>query len=271
MTGYDLLVCIRCHTLPSFVEDTIDAVRTYTNASATKIMCAVDNRPKVARRLERALPKAVYLSRVGWGWGAGLYGLLAESILWAEERWRFSHFLSIDYDTLFIGKNADELLLSLINDSSVGLIGEYNVAHQHWKTMFEKDKRAIKQHLGPIPRTYHAGEGTQGGCMLLTRVFLDQLRKRGMLIAPFAVAKNFTSIADDHLIPLFCRMCGLEIAQISEEVHVRWQLDCLPTRLEKKGIKIFHPTKIRPGVRDPSVERKVRNYYRNLRGREPLV
>ena len=269
--SYDLLITIRCHAYPKLIEDTIEAVQKYTNPKITKLVCAVDGQPQVAKQLNRILPGDVYCSDTKWGWGAGLYGLLAESIVWSTARWKFSHFLSIDYDTLFIGKGVDEFLLNLITDPEIGLIGEYNAHNVHWDKIFKVEKSAIKSTLGSIPRTYRPGEGVQGGLMLLTNSLLQKLSEKKMFEPPFSTAKLVTRIADDHLVTLFCRMCGLEIVQVPEEAHIRWQLDCDPVGLEKKGILVFHPTKVRPGRLSTSLEKGVRNYYRGLRGCAPLL
>ena len=269
---YDLLICLRCHAYRDLILDTIDAVKCYTDSDVTKIVCAVDkNNRSLAKHIERVLPQAVHCSGHSWGWGAGLYGLLAESIIWADERWNFSHFVSIDYDTLFIKKGADQIILNHITDPEIGLLGHYGARSTHWEEIFNKDKLKIRKYLGEIPKTYHPGEGTQGGCMILTRTFIDALKRKGMLISPFAIAKNITQIEDDHLVTLFCRMCGLEIVQVSEQLHIRWQLDCDPLGLEKKDIYIFHPTKVVPSKSGQSIEKTVRNYYRTLRGRGPLA
>jgi hypothetical protein len=197
--------------------------------------------------------------------------LLAESVKWAESQFRYSHFLSIDYDTLFIGPGVDDLLLNHIDSPKVGLVGEYNARNVHWATIFTRDSSKIKGHCGAIPRSYREGEGLQGGFMTLTRSFIDELKKRKMLEPPFSHAKSFTSVADDHLVTLFCRMCELEIVQVGPWAHVRWQLGTEPTGLEKKGVKVFHPTKIRPDNRDRKAELQVRNYYRKLRGQGALI
>jgi len=269
--AWDLLICIRCHAYPALIRDTIDAVQKYTDPRTTKLICAVDNQPRVAATLERTLPGHVYCSQISWGWGAGLYGLLAESILWANSRWKFGHFLSIDYDTLFIDEDVDQFLLGLITEPEIGLIGEYNARNVHWEKIFATEKKSIKKAFGSIPRTYRPGEGVQGGLMLLTNGLLQQLSSRSMLTPPFSNARNVTRVADDHLITLFCRMCELEIAQVAEGAYIRWHLDCDPIGLQKRGIKVFHPTKIRPGHVDPRAEKGVRNYYRHLRGMAPLV
>jgi len=105
LTSCDLLVCIRVHAYRDLILDTIDAVEHCTDPVTTKVMCAVDkNNKTLAKHLERIIPGAVLCSGTSWGWGAGLYGLLAESILWADNRWNYEHLVSIDYGTLFIKK-----------------------------------------------------------------------------------------------------------------------------------------------------------------------
>lgn len=271
MNSYDLCVCIRVHNYRDLVLDTIDSVLHNTDNRITKLIVAVDANKVLAKDLNRTLPDSVYLSKTRWGWGAGLYGLLAESINWSRKRWSYSHFMSIDYDTLFINKGVDELLLNQVTDPSVGLMGEYCARNIHWKAAFDRDKGRIRQKLGEIPQAYRPGEGVQGGCLFLCNSLIEQLEKRKMLQPPFSNAREVTGIADDHLITLFCRMCELEIAQVERGIHVRWQLDCNPIGLEKKDIFLFHPTKIRPGAPKRKIELQVRNYYRALRGREPLA
>ncbi len=265
--SFDLLICIRCHEHSAYIEDTIDSVLAHTQRKTTSVMCAVDGRPDIALHLQRKLPGAIYCSAKSWGWGPGLYGLLAESIQWARRRWKFSHFLSIDYDTLFISHRADDLLLELITDPAIGLIGSYRLRNAYWKTVYTRDLPKLSAKLGPIPRTYCPGEGVQGGCMLLTSAFLHRLKERKMLKPPFKNVRKITAMADDHLIPLFCRMCGLEILNIPEGVRVQWRLyGFFPWKLEKKGIRIIHPVK----GKKQNVEFEVRNYYRVQRGQHPL-
>lgn len=270
--SYDLLIAIRCHAYPEFVLDTIDTVVSFTNPRYTKLVIAIDNNNrKLGELLNRAVPNSVFVSPNTWGWGAGLYGLLSETVCWAASRWKFQHFMSIDYDTLFIGSGVDVAALEQITEPEFGLIGHYDSHNQHWATIYERDKVKLREKLGKIPQTYRPGEGVQGGCFVMTRSLLDVMASRGMFRAPFAVAKCFTQIADDHLIPLFCRMCNLEIVPYSKKFYIRWQLDDRPFDFIKRGIVAFHPTKIRPDRKDfRAVEINVRNHFRRLRGRELL-
>ena len=270
---WDLLICLRCDKNLSLIADTVDSVLAFTDRRTTKVMCAVDGNPRLVSQLANVVPGAIYATPRRHGWGAGLYGLLAESIAWSKVRWKYNHFLSIDYDTLFVGSKGDkidELLLNQITNPRVGLLGQYNPQNVHWAAVYKAERARIIAVFGQPPKKYIPGEGIQGGCMLLTATLIEQMLKRGMLAFPFADAKRVTSIADDHLITLFCRMCGLKIEQLSPEFHVRWKLDCDPRTLQKKGVKVFHPTKIRPNNTDSRVELDVRNFFRDQRGRPPL-
>lgn len=267
----DLLICVRCHKDLAFIMDTISSVEAYTDPDCTAVFAAVDCNPRLARRLRRSLGEdRVYCSSKRWWWGAGLYGLLVESIVWAEHRFSFSHFLTIDYDTLFIAPGGDLMLLNLVNDVGIGLVGQYNPTNFHWRRIFEREERIIKERFGHVPASYTPGEGVQGGCMLLTRALIDKMKRRGMFQGRFRDAKAHTSIADDHLLPLFCRMCGLEIVTSSGFTYCCWKITRDPRGLEKKGFKIFHPTKLRPNNKDHRSEMEIRNYFRRLRGLEVL-
>jgi len=270
LSYYDLIICIRCHAHVDLIIDTIDSVLSNTDSKTTLLMVAIDgNNVELGRRLSTVLPGAVYVSTSHWGWGAGLYGLLAESIVWANKRWTYGHFMSIDYDTLFIKPEVDYAALDQITDSKVGLIGHYNAKNIHWATVYSAEQEQIVKRLGYPPRSYTPGEGVQGGCFIMTNTMLKTMKARGMLGDPYLHAKGITRIADDHLITMFTRMCGLQIKQISADFHIRWTLDVNPLMLNETPVKVFHPTKIRSnGAR--AVEVQVRNHYRALRGREPL-
>lgn len=270
MCHYDLLICIRCHAYVDLIIDTIDSVLSNTDPKTTLLMVAIDgNNVELGKRLSTVLPNAIYVSTSHWGWGAGLYGLLAESIIWANGRWSYSHFMSIDYDTLFIKPEVDYAALNQIVDSKVGLIGHYCPKNSHWADAYAMEKKEIVKHLGHQPRSYTPGEGVQGGCFIMTNNLLKVMKARGMLADPYMHVKSITRIADDHLITMFTRMCGLQINQISEEFHIRWTLDVNPLLLHETPVRVFHPTKIRSnGAR--AVEVQVRNHYRRVRGRAPL-
>jgi len=267
---YDLLICLRCHEYPDFVADTIDSVKCFTNKNTTKIMAAVDGNKRLAEFLKPILPGAVFMSESRHGWGVGLYTLFAEALVWAEERFEFSHLMSIDYDTLFIAPGVDQAALALIDAPDIGIVGNYESNNKRWKTQFRADREKIVEYLGSIPKTYKHGEGVQGGSFVTTRAFINKMNKFGMFKPPYSQAKVFTSLADDHLILLYMRMCGLRPRSYGPDFSINWDLIGDPFTLIKDGVKAFHPTKIRACSRDKGPEYEVRNYYRNLRGRKPL-
>ena len=107
--------------------------------------------------------------------------------------------------------------------------------------------------------------------MTLTRALIDKMTERGMMGKPFTNAKKYTHIADDHLLPIFVRMCGLDIVNTREWAECRWHARRDPRGLEKKGVRVFHPTKLTPHNKAKSTDIEVRNYFRKLRGHEDLL
>jgi len=269
---YDLLVCMRCHDHLPLILDTLNSVEHYTDSRYTLPVLAVDHNQRLADKLRKHLGEnRVYCSSRRWRWGCGLYGLLAESLEWFGYRYKFSHFMTIDYDTLFIAEGADTALLGRITDLGIGLLGEYNPTNFHWESVFSREKDKIAKLFGLIPSDYIPGEGVQGGAMLLTSSLIQAMRRRGMLQGVFrdAVDRGIT-IADDHLLPLLCRMCGLTIETTKPITYCHWTITCDPRGLEKKGYKLFHPTKLRPNNCDRASELAIRNYFRRIRGEEEL-
>lgn len=264
----DLLICIRCHKDFELILDTISSVKWACPSS--RVVCAVDNNPQLAEKLKKVLtPKGVYLSRRKFGWGVGLYCMLVESIKFFKEQFDFSHFMSIDTDTLFIARKADESILNLVTSSQIGLIGNHVIV-EPWVTRFKREKENLERVFGKIPDSYTPGEGVQGGCMLITNAFLKEMEKRGHFSPPFSEAYKHTTIADDHLISLFCRMCCLEIKGAFPLIHSQWRASIDPKRLDPSKSVVFHPAKVRPGSGHESTERAVRNFYRKQRGLENL-
>ena len=271
MKSCDLLICIRCHAFPTLILDTYDSVKWSCDDGTTEVVCAIDENVKLEKRLSTLIGKdKVYCSKRKHGWGVGLYSLLLESIEYFEKRINFSHFLSIDYDTLFIGKNADHRLLSLINDQFIGLIGNHSFVNLHWLHRFEAEKESLVDTFGVIPRSYNPGEGVQGGCMLLTCNLIQVMKQRGHFQPPFTEVKKHITIADDHLLPLFTRMCGMDIIDSSSVTDCRWNASRDPRGVEKTRICVFHPIKLKPGNEESKTEKEIRNYFRGLRGQTLL-
>ena len=271
---YDLIICIRCHQWSDLVLDTIEAIEHYTDPETTLVTCAVDrNNLALAKTLDARIPGRVFCSTNSWGWGAGLYGLLVESILWLEEHFNYQHFMTVDYDTYFIGHGADHHILNKIDAPDIGVIGAYKKRENRWAAIFRRDEDRIKMMLRrPIPSDYMAGEGVQGGCFLMTRGLIQQLACQGFFERPASTPNEFTGLADDHLILLYMRMVGMRVVPYAADdgMCVEWELTRNAFDLDKEGIKVFHPTKIRAANRNKTVDYQVRNHYRKLRGRPPM-
>lgn len=271
--GYDLLVCIRCHKYLDLVLDTEQSVRYNTNPHFTKIVFAVDGgHEKFAAKLIGIVgQERVYVAGSRWGWGAGLYSLLVESIVHFRNIYNFVHFQSIDYDTLYLGPNGDRMLLDMITDSSIGLLGCYSSSNEHWQNAYNKTKAHFNKIFGTVPDTYTPGEGVQGGYMTLTRSLITAMDSAGMFKPPFSQARTHTFIADDHLLPIFVRMCGLSIVNTKKFANCRWNAERDPRGSEKEGVIVFHPTKISAHNHNRSTDLFIRNYFRELRGAPDLL
>lgn len=270
---YDLMVCIRCHTHLDLVLDTAASVRANTDPENTIVTFAVDGGCSAfAAELTNAVGSdLIHVSGRRRGWGAGLWTLLAESITEFDRRFRFLHFQSIDYDTLYLAPGADKAVLDRINEPSIGLLGVHCKNNQHWYQVIDKQKKRLVEKLGPFPPNYVWGEGVQGGCMTLTRSCIEAMYDRRLLEPPLSEARKYTHVADDHLITLFTKMCNHTIVDVSSFAKCTWTAQGDPRGIEKKGILIFHPTKMSPHNKTRFADLRVRNYFRLLRGeRIPL-
>lgn len=270
MSSIDLLICIRCYKHTTLTLDCLDAAQWATDPHTTKVVCAVDHDDRLYQFLQRVVdPERVYQSPVHWGWGAGLFSLLILSIEHFQNLYNFSHFLSIDIDTLFIQKEADLRILNFVTDEDIGMVGHYFPQNLHWAEVYRREERQFKEAFGKVPDTYIPGEGVQGGCMLLTQSFISAMKMRGMFGFPFREAKNYTKIADDHLLPIFCRMCRKSIVDAYPTIHSEWRMTSNPTRFGSEVV-VFHPTKIRPGWDGRPVDLQVRNHFRKIRSQSPI-
>ena len=251
--------------------DCLDSVKWATDPATTQICAAVDANPALAQRL-RDCHIPTYLSPIKRGWGVGLFSMLMDSILWAKQQWGDTHFMTIDYDTLFLNKGVDSYFLGLIDSERVGLIGRYNPNNVHWKDVFGKQRQSIEKALGPIPKDYIPGEGVQGGAFCCTAAGIQALAQNGFLSPLKKEAKRYTSIADDHLIPLVTRYCGKSVVDGRSKMDCQWKASRDPRGVEKKGILVFHPIKLSSAfqAQHRGTEIEVRNYFRRIRGRELL-
>jgi len=271
---YDLLICIRCNDNIDFVIDTYQAATKYTSPATTLITFAVDGNSKQEfkdRMIKFWSNDLVYISEQSCGWGSGLYTLLVESYLYFRERYSFNHFQSIDYDTLFIGPEVDKAILNEITTTDIGLLGRYRANNAHWEAVYNKQKVQLHKAFGDPGPSYIPGEGVQGGCMVLTATLLRVMGEKQMFGSPFIDAKKHTTVADDHLLPMFTRMCKLGIKNLGKYAECHWRARRDPRGLEQKDVKIFHPTKIRPGNPCRSTEVEIRNHFRTIRSEVDLL
>lgn len=268
----DLLICIRCHDHLKLVIDTMQAVRHCTSEANTKIVFAVDNcGTSFASQLITLVGKeSVFVGSTRWGWGPGLYGLLAESITHYARQVQFNHFMSIDYDTLFIGPNVDSRVLRLIDDESIGLLGCRVLKNQRWQSEYNANKTTLHRIFGTPPSSYVPGEGVQGGCFVLTNAAIGGMIARGMLEGRFRTARDYTRIPDDHLVAYFVALCNLSVKSLGNFADCRWAAVEDPRGIEKRGVCVFHPTKLNPRNKDTASDIMVRNYFRKQRGAKEL-
>lgn len=268
----DLLIVIRCHAFPDLVIDTWQAAK-YCTGPSTEVVFAVDgNNPRFAQKLVSIFgSERVYVSQVHWGWGSGLFCLLVDAYSYFKDRYEFNHYQSIDYDTLYIQKDADKKILDRIDSPDIGLLGCHGKDNEHWRAEYKRTQKKFESVFGKVPPSYIQGEGVQGGAMLLTASLIDRMKKRRMFEPPFSIAKRHTGIADDHLLPIFVRMCELKILDISDIASCYWRAKDDPRGYEKKGIVMFHPTKLRPENKNKSTDIEIRNYFRKLRQCKDLL
>ena len=227
-------------------------------------MCSVDFNAKLARSLRKKIGNdSVYLSSVRFGWGAGLCSMLLESIQFFEQRFQFSHFLSIDTDTLFIARGADSKILNFVSSHNIGMIGKHLIATK-WKQRYSTFKGEVKKIFGKIPPQYIPGEGVQGGCMLITDSFISEMRKREFFKPPVIEIHRYIPIPDDHLLPLMCRVCNLEIVNAFPTIHAQWRATIDPRSLDSTVSCVFHPTKLRPRS-SKEIKKKIRKFFREKR------
>ena len=273
MNTYDLLIIIRCHDYADLVVDTFQSVIHNTSPNTTKVVFAIDGGfPTFAEKMLHFFGRdCVYVSNQRWGWGPGLYSLLSDSYLYFSQIYKVSHIMSIDYDTLFLGPDVDKNILDSITDDKIGLLGCRLVKNAHWADTFEREQSRFVPIFGNPGPKYRRGEGVQGGAMILTNSLLTAMHERKMFGPPYSIAKFHTTIADDHLLPIFVRICGLEIVDTTTFACCHWTATQDPRGLERKGIKIFHPTKLRPRNKSRTTETEVRNYFRKLRGCKDLL
>lgn len=271
MRHYPLVVVLRCHQWPRLILDTVETVFEFCTTMPLVVL-SIDNRPQVREDVLRNFPQLdVYCSTRSWGWGPGLYGLLADTIKWLDTKYTYDALVSIDYDTYFIAPGVDRVLLDRYkNSTTVGLVGGHVPKSANWSDRFQRSRKEIEKILA-IPKEYIPGESVLGCFMWLTGIGLQRLRENGFLDDPYRDICGKIDLADDPWLALLIRACGLGIEGCRDVGHFAWRLAVGYRGFLKEGMKVFHPTKVNRDKSGWKLELDCRNYFRSLRGKPPLV
>ena len=273
---YKLVIAIRCHDFPLFVLDTVAALFHYAS-TAPLVVLSIDNARNRDNRKQKEVAKVIcksypqvrcYLSPQHWGWGPGLYGLLCDTIHWLDKMpdITYDHFLTIDYDTLFIGEGPDSTMLRMAESyKNVGLIGRYIHGKTHWRGVFNRNKDKIEKLLGEIPPTYVVGESVHGCSMLLTKAGLAAMKSLGLLSNPFRIVKKHIPMADDPWTALMIRKTGLDIKGLGGKFSLNWQQASDYENYIREGYRMMHPAKVYNNNRVVQIELRCRNFFRKHR------
>lgn len=269
----DLAIVIRCHRDPEYVLDTVDAV--FLNSTTKPLVAiAADNNRDIAPVVKKAYPQVYcYSSSVSYGWGAGLYTLLLESMEYLERRGcLFKHFLSIDYDAVPIRKGADAALLDLVQDG-VGLIGSLR-SSAHWSKLIELSKQQFYRWGLPADVKINCKASVLGAVMLITRPCINAMRAMGFFEEPIRSPKKSCNIADDAWLSFLTQASGFKLLDIGNVGHVVWSNPIDPQLAAERKYFWFHPVKMRAGGsrqrQCAPEEHFARNFFRSLRNRAPL-
>jgi len=267
---FPLVVVLRCHQWPMLVLDTVETVFTYC-LSMPLVVLSIDNNPAVRLpTLERFPQVEVFCSQQQWGWGSGLYGLLADTIKWVDKQYTYDALVSIDYDTYFIARGIDTLLLERYADTDIGLAGGYVGDSANWRSRYYKSREEVTKILD-VPNTYTPGESVLGCFMWLTKQGVQGLREHKFLDDPYRDIRGKIDLADDPWLALLVRCAGFGIESCRDLGYFAWRTSLGYQRFLAKGLRVFHPTKVNRDVPGFAEEIKCRNYFRRLRGRPPLT
>lgn len=278
---YKLAIAIRCHAYPLFVLDTVDALFHYADTSPLVVL-SIDNSYRNDDRQQKAIVDVVqkvypqvrcYCSSQNWGWGPGLYGLLCDTVHWLDSMKdvSYDHFLTIDYDTLFIGRGPDAKMVAMADGyKNVGLIGRYIHGKTHWRTVFNKHRAEIIDMLGGVPPTYEVGESVHGCSMFLTKIGLKKMHELGLFSDPFRNVKQHVPMADDPWTALMIRKTGLDIKGLNSGFSLSWQQASDYETYIREGYCMMHPAKVYNNNRRVEIELRCRNFFRKHRGKKLL-
>jgi len=279
-----LCICIRCHKYPEFVLDEVDSVFHYST-TAPHVMLAIDRdinndsaaQDAVASLVKKHYPQVhVYKATQTWGWGAGMYGLLCEAIDDAQKHLSFDHFLSLDYDALFIGEGADADLIRDAEEENVGLVGTVTPIGKTWGQIFtRKWNEILSMTDGKRPAAENwAKRCVYGAVMCLSAKALKTLREIGYFEAPFRDTRKTLRISDDPWLTFLVLTAGLKVKDNKPYCYNVWKHpeDYRLKVHRNPGLKLWHPAKMGPGGRPTNhdAETLCRNFFRRRRNKRSL-
>ena len=279
-----LCICVRCHDYPEFVLDEVDSIFYYSNTTP-HVMLAIDRGPNndavkqeaVAALVKKHYPQVhIYRSPRQWGWGAGMYGLLCEAIDDAQKNLSFDHFLSIDYDALFINPGADEETIRDAEEKNVGLVGTVTPIGKTWGQLFTKRWKTV---LGMTGGRNPGWDGwakrcVYGAVMCISALGLETLRGLGYFEKPFRDIRKSLGISDDPWLSFLVMTAGLKVKDNKPYCYNVWKSpEDYRLKLHRTpGLKFWHPAKMGPGGRatNRTAELLCRNFFRRRRNRRAI-
>lgn len=274
-----IVVFVRCHALPTFVMDTIDSIRHYSVSNPT-IVVTVDRNEKLAEQVVRERPGTLsYVCRKGAGWGAGMHRLFCEAARWlVESGIEFDFVMNMDYDLIFTRESADVHFLPKFDKPNIGMVGRVNRGASHWqrKTRQHLPKllTALARSKKPFPMGYSPGAHTSGAFNILKSNCVLQMYHDGMLTPPLSDICDKVPIADDPLLSFWVACSGYKWNEMGtdNEAYIVWEMRENYRTIPARGSFLYHPTKLKPGNQPWSVKDELdcRNFFRKLRGQEPL-
>jgi len=233
---------------------------------------------RVAAVVKKAYPQvSIYKARKQFGWGAGMYGLLCDTIKWAKQNFQFKHFLTLDYDALFIGEGPDARMLQDVGIDNAGLIASNNGPSNHWRTTFRRKQKKIEAITGGRrvdPALWKPGDSVLGSMMLLTAPCLAAMEKQGLFAGAYRNVRSSVNISDDAWLRFLVGLAGFRTINNREYAYNYWSKpEHYETVLQDKpDYLLWHPTKMASGGRpiNEMVEKTCRNWFRKRRGKKPI-
>lgn len=278
---YPLVVAIRCHKWPKLVLDAVDAVFHHARTFPLVVL-QCDANPAIGPIVQAAYPQVrYYLAPTQWGWGAGLYGLLSDTISWLDAMpdITYDHFVSIDYDTLVIGRDFDGILMRVLGTQPhMGLAGCHAYNSANWEEKYRRSRSAIERTFADArvpfpPPTYKAGESCLGGFMWLTPQCRRRMTEMGLFRNPFRDIRGRIDMADDPWMALLVRAAGFDIydiRRIDHYGHIFYQNPGDWRTYPQRGLRVFNLGWI-SRAKDKTEELTTRNFFRRIRGCKHLL